>query len=90
MEESNAARDSVHAISGTPTGSFRNNAEKLLGQLCSDLAYAHVDEIVNSGLHEYLDDLQDRMNLVGTGIFETFFATRVLAPGKQMATQRAQ
>jgi hypothetical protein len=45
---------------------------------------------VNSGLHEYLDDLQDRMNLVGTGIFETFFATRVLGPGKQMATQRAQ
>jgi uncharacterized alpha-E superfamily protein len=86
----NAARDSLHAISGTPLGSFRNNAEKLLGQLCSDLAYAAVDEIVNGGLHEYLDDLQDRMNLVGNGIFETFFAKRVPAPGKQTAKQRAQ
>jgi uncharacterized alpha-E superfamily protein len=86
----NTARDSLHAISGTPHGSFRNNAEKLLGQLCSDLAYAHVDEIINSGLHEYLDDLQNRMNLVGSGIFDTFFAKRVPAPGKQMAKQRAQ
>ena len=86
----NAARDSLHAISGTPLGSFRNNAEKLLGQLCSDLAYAHVDEILNSGLHEYLDDLQNRMNLVGSGIMETFFAKRAPAPGKQMATQRMQ
>jgi uncharacterized alpha-E superfamily protein len=86
----NAARDSLHAISGTPLGAFRNNAEKLVGQLCSDLAYASVDEIVNSGLHEYLDDLQDRLNLVGNGIFETFFAKRVPAPGKQMAKQRTQ
>jgi uncharacterized alpha-E superfamily protein len=86
----NAARESLHAISGTPFGAFRNNAEKLVGQLCSDLAYASVDEIVNTGLHEYLDDLQDRMNLVGNGIFETFFAKRVPAPGKQMAKQRAQ
>jgi uncharacterized alpha-E superfamily protein len=86
----NAARESLHAISGTPFGTFRNNAEKLLGQLCSDLAYASVDEIVNTGLHEYLDDLQDRMNLVGNGIFETFFAKRVPAPGKQMAKQRTQ
>jgi uncharacterized alpha-E superfamily protein len=86
----NTARDSLHAISGTPPGTFRNNAEKLLGQLCSDLAYAHIDEILNRGLHEYLDDLQDRMNLVGTGVFETFLAKRVPATGKQMATQRAQ
>ncbi|HTD67583.1 MAG TPA: alpha-E domain-containing protein [Candidatus Limnocylindria bacterium] len=86
----NAARDSLHAISGTPMGSFRNNGEKLLGQLCSELAYASVDEIVNTGLHEYLDALQDRMNLVGDGIFETFFAQRIPEPGKQMARQRTQ
>ncbi len=86
----NAARDSLHAISGTPFGSFRDNAEKLLGQLGSDLAYANVDEIVNAGLHEYLDDLQSRMNRVSTGIFETFFAKRVPTPGKQMAKERLQ
>jgi len=29
------ARFPCTAISGTPLGTFRNNAEKLLGQLCS-------------------------------------------------------
>ena len=34
-----AARDSLHAISGTPLGTFRHPPEKLLGQLCSDLSF---------------------------------------------------
>jgi uncharacterized alpha-E superfamily protein len=68
------ARESVHAISGTPAGMFRNPVEQLLGALCSELAYAQVDEIVNAGLHEYLDSLQTRLNSVGTGIRQTFFA----------------
>src|SRR6266576_1345438 len=39
----NAARDSLLAISGTPLGTFRNHPEEMLGQLCADLACAHVD-----------------------------------------------
>jgi len=49
-----------------------------------------VAEIVKGGLHEYLDNLQDQMNLVGTGIFETFFAKRVREPDKKTATDRTQ
>jgi uncharacterized alpha-E superfamily protein len=71
-----AAQQSLHAISGTPVGTFRNPAEKQLGQLCSDLAYAQVDEILGQGLHEYLDEFQTKLNRVGTGIFETFFAIK--------------
>ena len=69
-----AARESVHAISGTPAGMFRNPVEQLLGELCSELAYAQVEDIVAAGLHEYLDRLQTRLNLVGAGIHDTFFA----------------
>jgi uncharacterized alpha-E superfamily protein len=69
-----AARESVHAISGTPAAIFRSPVEQRLGELCSELAYAQVDDIVSNGLHEYLDRLQTRMNLVGAGIHETFFA----------------
>jgi uncharacterized alpha-E superfamily protein len=81
----NAARESLHSISGTPLGTFRNSAEKLLGQLCSDLAYAHVDDIVGHGLHEYLDNLQTRMNRVSGGIFDTFFAKRAPEASKKPA-----
>jgi uncharacterized alpha-E superfamily protein len=81
-----AARESVHAISGTPAGMFRNPVEQLLGELCSDLAYVQVDDLIAAGLHEYLDQLQTRMNRVSTGIRETFFATR--APVRKKAKER--
>jgi uncharacterized alpha-E superfamily protein len=84
-----AARESVHAISGTPAGMFRNAVEQLLGELCSELNYAQVDEIVASGLHEYLDSLQTRMNLVGQGIHERFFAgPRAATPARKKMRAR--
>jgi uncharacterized alpha-E superfamily protein len=84
------ARDSLHAISGTPLGSFRYPSEKLLGQLCSDLAFTSVEEIVAEGLHEYLDHLQSEMNAVGAGIFETFFAFKAPEPARRAARVAAQ
>lgn len=71
-----AARESVHAITGTPAAMFRSPVEQLLGLLCSELAYAQVDEIISGGLHEYLDTLQTRMNQIGVHILETFFSGR--------------
>jgi uncharacterized alpha-E superfamily protein len=86
----NSTRESLHAISGTPIESFKNPAERALGQLCSDLAYANTEEIIRGGLHEYLDDLQTKVNLVGQGISDTFFARRMPEPGKKSMLQRNQ
>jgi uncharacterized alpha-E superfamily protein len=79
-----AARESVHAISGTPAGMFRSPVERVLGLLCSELAYAQIDDIMAAGLHEYLDELQTKMNQVGQHIQEAFFAAGVApsAPAK--------
>src|SRR5207249_11038068 len=71
-------------------GTFRHVPEKLLGQLCSDLSFTSVDEIINSGLHEYLDDLQTRMNQVAAGIYETFFALKTPNPAKRMSQHQTQ
>ena len=84
------ARDSLHAISGTPLGTFRHPPEKLLGQLCSDLSFTTVDEIVKQGLHEYLDDLQTKMNQVSDGIFRTFFAFKSPEPTRRSVRSSAQ
>lgn len=83
-----SARDSLHAISGTPLGSFRYAPEKLLSQLCSELAFASVEEIIEDGLHEYLDDLQGKLNEVGRGIYETFFAFKT-PPAKKKPARTA-
>jgi uncharacterized alpha-E superfamily protein len=82
------ARESVHAISGTAAGMFRNPAERLLGELCSELAYAHIEDIIGEGLHEYLDGLQTKMNRVSGGIYETFFAVRVTLPAAKTSKKR--
>ncbi len=72
----NYANESLHAISGTPLDSCSLPPEKHLGRLCSDLTYSSVDDILKAGLHEYVDDFQDRINHIGDGIFETFFALK--------------
>ena len=84
------ARDSLHAISGTALGTFRYPAEKLLGQLCSDLSFADVDETINYGLHEYLDELQTKVNQVGAGIHDTFFAFKSPESLKRPAREMSQ
>ena len=82
------ARESVHAISGTPVGMFQHPVERLLGDLCSELAYARVEAIIAAGLHEHLDRLQNKMNQVGNGISETFFAARGAPPVRKKARGR--
>lgn len=71
-----AANDSLHAISGTPAGMYRNPAEQRLGQLRAELAYADTEHIIKRGLHEFLDGFQTKLNLVDQSIFDTFFALR--------------
>jgi uncharacterized alpha-E superfamily protein len=83
------ARESLHAISGTPAGVFRYPVERLFGELCSELAYARIESIITAGLHEYLDRLQTKMNLIGNGISETFFAARGAPPVKKTKGRRA-
>ena len=51
-------------------------AEQALGRLVADLSYAEAPTIIRQGLHEFADDLQIRLNLVGDGIFDAFFALR--------------
>ena len=63
---------------------FRSPVEQLLGLLCSELAYAQVDEIIAGGLHEYLDSLQTKMNQIGSHIYDTFFSGRPAATKRQV------
>ncbi len=63
----------LHRIAGTSDGSTYNAAEKRLGRLEADLEYTDIDEVIDRGMHEYLDDLQNRLNQVDAAIGTTFF-----------------
>jgi len=78
-------QDSLHAISGTPIGSFSNEAERRCGMLMSELAYTEVGDIWTVGLHEFLDASQLKLNGIGEAVFDTFFAIRPVDSVQRMA-----
>ncbi len=67
---------SLRAITGTPPATFRNQAERRLGQLRSELDYSQIGDVIEHGLHEFIDGFQRKLNLVGDAIQSTFFAKR--------------
>jgi uncharacterized alpha-E superfamily protein len=72
------AERSIHAITGAPVGTWTNGAERELGRLNAELSYADTKEILARGLHEYIDDLQLRLNYVSQSVYETFFGMKPL------------
>ena len=50
-----------------------NQAEKLLGRLAADLEYTDIGDVIQEGMHEYLDRLQTRLNQIDAAIGHTFF-----------------
>ncbi len=83
------ANESLHAISGGPLDTFSNKAEQRLGRLLAELNYTQIDEVIQGGLHEFLDQLQTRLNHVDDAVFETFFTLRPLT-GKQSHLTKEQ
>jgi len=81
------ANASLHAISGTPTGTFRNPAEQLLGYVRAELAYTDVKQIISRGLHEFIDALQSKLNRVDQTIYDSFFALRPVGAGSSQQMQ---
>jgi uncharacterized alpha-E superfamily protein len=67
------ADESLHAITHGSNGSFQNEAERLLGRLRAELDFAKIDEIMDQGLHEYVDALQSQINDVGGAVQKQFF-----------------
>ncbi len=80
--------DRCNVLPETSPGTWQNPAERELGRLRSELDYLTIEEIMQTGIHEFLDDLQNRMNHVGERIYEAFFALQpVVSPLVQTQTQ---
>jgi uncharacterized alpha-E superfamily protein len=71
------AEESLHVMSGTPTGSFTNRAEQLLGRLRSNLDYTNIGDVLSESLHAYIDRLQINLNQIGEAVHECYFAAPV-------------
>ena len=66
-------QESLRTITGSAEHTYSNPPEQKLGRLLADLNYANIDEITKTGLHEYIDSLQTRINQIDDAIHHTFF-----------------
>ncbi|WP_405571153.1 alpha-E domain-containing protein [Winogradskyella sp. Asnod2-B02-A] len=60
-------------LSGSSVG-FSNMAQKKLGVLKSQLEYVDINDIIAEGMHEYLDDIQGKLNDISSAIYNSFFS----------------
>lgn len=66
------AEKSLHLISGEPSDTWRNAAERKLGKLRSELDFLSIEEVIDRGLHEFLDEVQFRLNEISQEINDEF------------------
>jgi uncharacterized alpha-E superfamily protein len=70
------AENCLHHISGNTKGGYKNSSERAIGELRSKLEFSEVGEIIKYGLHEYLDEMQLRLNTISSHINSNFFTIR--------------
>lgn len=63
---------SLHSISGSPRGAYINEAERIAGRLLAELSFGSTGEVLDGGLHEYLDRAQTLFNDIGDGLFRAY------------------
>ncbi len=84
------SEESLRALTGTRDNTFSNPLEQALGQLRADLQYIRMEEIMDRGLHEYIDAMQTRLNKIDDAIYHTFFEIRPDVMPKPQSQSQSQ
>jgi uncharacterized alpha-E superfamily protein len=76
-----ALDEALRRISGCKDEHFTNQAEKLTGRLVAELNYSALEDIKTVGMHQYMDELQIKLNTIGEAIFQTYlFSPPLVVP----------
>jgi uncharacterized alpha-E superfamily protein len=68
----------LHHISGSADSKYANEAERLSGRLRSDLDYITIGDIFKFGLHEYLEQIQDKLAEISSAMQDSYCASKPL------------
>ncbi|MCA9036546.1 MAG: alpha-E domain-containing protein [Planctomycetaceae bacterium] len=82
-------RNSLEEIPGPelPDG---NPALRLTQGLISQLTETSAESIINGGTHEFIDDLQTKLNAIGEAIHNTYFAFRCFPDSEESSPSQNQ
>ncbi len=73
-------RSSLHRITGNPIGQGRTVSERLCEELHARLQRLSIHDIIQIGIHEFIDSFQQSLNAIGLAIREGFFEVREIEP----------
>jgi uncharacterized alpha-E superfamily protein len=51
-------------------------AQKTIRRFKVATEYIEIDEIISKGMHEYLDDIQRKLNNISSAIYNSFFVVQ--------------
>lgn len=77
----------IHAISSCPLNLYSNEAERLCGALISKLGYARIEEILERGLNEFLEDVRLNINQIAIELNKLYMLTSIYDPAEQLQNQ---
>ena len=80
----------LRGISGVAADRFSNDAEKLAGRLLAELQFSTADEIIDAGLHAYIDQLQTKLNDIGGALFQAYIFQPFLTPDSEQLQQQEE
>jgi len=66
------AERALRSIGGSTNGVPVNRAERLISRLMSDLTFLTTEDILEEGLHPFLETVQSRCNEIGNAISEAY------------------
>jgi uncharacterized alpha-E superfamily protein len=72
------SESSLYAITGRPLGTNLDSVQDKIARLHELLRGARIDEIVQRGLHQFIDDFQGSLNDIGAAIHHSFFEIQPL------------
>jgi uncharacterized alpha-E superfamily protein len=62
----------LHRISGTSRGTYSNESERECGMMLCKLNFGKPEDVLEEGLHLFLDEIQAKLNKIAEEIFETY------------------
>jgi len=82
--------EALRHISGVSERRFSNNAEKLCGRLVAELQFCTIEEVFDAGLHDYLDQIQIKLNDIGNALFDAYIFQPFEGDGHEQLVQQEE
>jgi len=85
--------EALRRISGCTDEHFTNQAEKLTGRIVAELNFSALEDIKTVGMHQYMDEIQVKLNAIGDAIYKKYLFSPPLSvpePEPEPAAGEAQ